>query len=276
MCSAMPLRIALIGSTVSPCLSLCGRSRLRSRGGRRCRWRFLGRRLRPGAGGCRGLAGLDVAEDVLLRHAAATAGALDARRRRRRARPRSARRPGRRTSLSRPLSSSAVGAAGGAGGSAGGSGAASCRLGLGGGASAAFAAAGLRPRRRKPPRLPERPPGSAARAAPRRRPRRPRGRYARASSRPRPSRPPGRGSAGGRRSPGSAPPCRPCPSRSRAATRRRRSPRPRDLSHFVIVPSETETPIWGMTTSTAVPVVAISPSTPRAPSALRPRPRPAG
>ena len=26
------------------------------------------------------------------------------------------------------------------------------------------------------------------------------------------------------------------------------------LSHFVIVPSETETPIWGMTTSTAVPV----------------------
>src|SRR5215208_596709 len=32
---------------------------------------------------------------------------------------------------------------------------------------------------------------------------------------------------------------------------------PSDLSHFVIVPSETETPIWGMTTSTVVPVVAI-------------------
>jgi hypothetical protein len=26
------------------------------------------------------------------------------------------------------------------------------------------------------------------------------------------------------------------------------------LSHFVIVPSETETPIWGITTSTAVSV----------------------
>jgi hypothetical protein len=34
------------------------------------------------------------------------------------------------------------------------------------------------------------------------------------------------------------------------------------LSHLVIVPSETETPIWGMMTSTAE-VVAIS--TPRAP-----------
>src|SRR6185295_1694232 len=33
---------------------------------------------------------------------------------------------------------------------------------------------------------------------------------------------------------------------------------PSDLSHFVIVPSETDTPICGMTTSTAVPVVAIS------------------
>ena len=31
---------------------------------------------------------------------------------------------------------------------------------------------------------------------------------------------------------------------------------PSCLSHFVIVPSETETPIWGMTTSTAL-VVAI-------------------
>jgi hypothetical protein len=35
------------------------------------------------------------------------------------------------------------------------------------------------------------------------------------------------------------------------------------LSHFVIVPSETDTPIWGMTTSVA-PATAIS--TPRAPS----------
>jgi hypothetical protein len=30
------------------------------------------------------------------------------------------------------------------------------------------------------------------------------------------------------------------------------------LFHFVIVPSETETPICGMTTSTAVPVLDIS------------------
>ena len=37
---------------------------------------------------------------------------------------------------------------------------------------------------------------------------------------------------------------------------------PSDLSHFVIVPSETETPIWGMTTSTSVPVAI---STLRAP-----------
>ena len=29
---------------------------------------------------------------------------------------------------------------------------------------------------------------------------------------------------------------------------------PSDLSHFVIVPSETDTPIWGMTTSVCVPV----------------------
>jgi hypothetical protein len=39
---------------------------------------------------------------------------------------------------------------------------------------------------------------------------------------------------------------------------------PSDLSHLVIVPSETETPIWGMTTSTAVPVAILS-STPPAP-----------
>ena len=53
--------------------------------------------------------------------------------------------------------------------------------------------------------------------------------------------------------PGSAPRCRPCRSRSRAAARRPRSARPRCFSHFVIVPSETDTPIWGMTTSIAVP-----------------------
>ncbi len=29
---------------------------------------------------------------------------------------------------------------------------------------------------------------------------------------------------------------------------------PSDFSHFVTVPSDTETPIWGITTSTAVPV----------------------
>jgi hypothetical protein len=39
---------------------------------------------------------------------------------------------------------------------------------------------------------------------------------------------------------------------------------PSDLSHFVIVPSETDTPIWGMTTSVCVPVDICSPSTPPA------------
>jgi hypothetical protein len=39
------------------------------------------------------------------------------------------------------------------------------------------------------------------------------------------------------------------------------------LSHFVIVPSETDTPICGMTTSMAVSV-ATAPSTRRAPAAL--------
>jgi hypothetical protein len=39
---------------------------------------------------------------------------------------------------------------------------------------------------------------------------------------------------------------------------------PSALSHLVMVPSETETPICGITTSTAVPV-AMGPSTPRAP-----------
>ena len=47
-----------------------------------------------------------------------------------------------------------------------------------------------------------------------------------ASSPRRPSRPRGRGSAGARRSRGSEPRCRPCPWRSRAATRRRRFPHP--------------------------------------------------
>ena len=74
---------------------------------------------------------------------------------------------------------------------------------------------------------------------------------------------------------GSAPRCRPCRSRSRAATRRPRSARPPAFSHFVIVPSETETPICGMTTSTAS-VVAIPISTRPALAVLRPRLRPAG
>ncbi len=39
---------------------------------------------------------------------------------------------------------------------------------------------------------------------------------------------------------------------------------PSDLSHFVIVPSETDTPIWGITTSVCVPVDICSPSTPPA------------
>ena len=98
----------------------------------------------------------------------------------------------------------------------------------------------------------------------------------RASSRPRPSRPPGRGSAARRPRPGSAPRCRPCRSRSRAAARRRRPCSPSCFSHFVIVPSETETPICGITTSMAVPVAMRPPSTRRAPANLRRRRRPAG
>ena len=51
---------------------------------------------------------------------------------------------------------------------------------------------------------------------------------------------------------------------------------PSDFSHFVIVPSETETPICGMTTSICVSVAMLSPSRRRARGALRRRPRPAG
>ncbi len=51
---------------------------------------------------------------------------------------------------------------------------------------------------------------------------------------------------------------------------------PSCLSHFVTVPSETETPIWGITTSTCVPVATRPPSTPRAPAAPRRRRRPGG
>ena len=51
---------------------------------------------------------------------------------------------------------------------------------------------------------------------------------------------------------------------------------PSCLSHFVIVPSETETPIWGITTSTAVSVAMSLLSTQRGPAVLRPRRRPAG
>ena len=48
---------------------------------------------------------------------------------------------------------------------------------------------------------------------------------------------------------GSGPRCRPCRWRSRAAARRAAIASPSCFSHFVIVPSETETPIWGITTS---------------------------
>ncbi len=51
---------------------------------------------------------------------------------------------------------------------------------------------------------------------------------------------------------------------------------PSCLSHFVIVPSETDTPICGMTTSTCVSVAMISPSTPRSLSIPLRRLRPEG
>ena len=47
------------------------------------------------------------------------------------------------------------------------------------------------------------------------------------------------------------------------------------LSHLMIVPSDTDTPIWGMTTSTWV-LVAMPISTPPARATLAPRRRPAG
>ena len=238
--------------------------RRRGLGGCGRRGRRLGRgcRLRRGrrGSGCGLAAALDEREDVLLRHAAAAAGARD------RVRvdavlggdPRDdgrdegaavaglpVRRPGARRGRRRRC------------------GPAAARLGR------------CRSRRRR------RRPASRARAVPRarqvpRREPRPRARSRRARCRPRPSRPPGRGS--GRRRPrrGSAPRCRPCRSRSRAAARRGRSCSPSDLSHFVIVPSETDTPIWGMTTSVCVPVAICSPSTPPALSVPARRPRPAG
>ena len=51
---------------------------------------------------------------------------------------------------------------------------------------------------------------------------------------------------------------------------------PSCLSHFVIVPSETDTPIWGITTSTAVGVATRPPSTQPVLAVLRPRRRPVG
>ena len=48
------------------------------------------------------------------------------------------------------------------------------------------------------------------------------------------------------------------------------------FSHFVIVPSDTETPICGITTSTVWVVAMRLLSTRRAPAGLRSRPRPAG
>ena len=50
---------------------------------------------------------------------------------------------------------------------------------------------------------------------------------------------------------------RPCPSRSRRASRRPRRSRPSALCHSSTVPSVTESPIAGMTTSTVVVLIAI-------------------
>ena len=79
------------------------------------------------------------------------------------------------------------------------------------------------------------------------------------------------GQDAGRR--GSAPRCRPCRSRSRAASRRPRRCRPTFFSHLVTVPSETETPICGITTSIPTPVAT---STRPAREGRRRRLRPAG
>ena len=61
---------------------------------------------------------------------------------------------------------------------------------------------------------------------------------------------PARGSRRRRRSPARAPRCRSCRSRSRRSSRRPRSGRRRSTRQATTVPSATETPIWGIVTST--------------------------
>ena len=97
MCSAIPRRIAVTGSSCSPGCASAGGLRAaagfgRGSGAARCE------PLRSSAPPCAAAAAvLDEREDVLLRHAAAAAGAVRPVPDRRRARTRSARRPARRT-----------------------------------------------------------------------------------------------------------------------------------------------------------------------------------
>ena len=249
------VRLPLAGAVLSARAGRCRRRRC-GRGRRRCRGGGATRAVGSGAAAApRPARGrqrrLDEGEDVLLRHAAVAAGARRPSSGRCRARPRSARRPGRRSVWPLPLvavarragrparTARARGTALVASGSC-----ARLRLrrrlgGLGAPASGSTSD-GLRIAARLGC-------GRAAARSP--------GRSG-ASERPdrRPSRPPGRGSPAGRRCRGSAPRCRPCRSRSRAASRRPATVSPTCLSQRVTVPSETETPICGITTSTTVPV----------------------
>ena len=117
-----------------------------------------------------------------------------------------------------------------------------------------------------PPRMRRPRPAWPARAAPPEPPRvrRPRARSPPARCRRRPSRPPGRGSAATTPSAGLGTSVSTLSVEISSNGSSRPIGSPSDLSHFVIVPSETDTPIWGMTTSVCVPVDICSPSTPRA------------
>ena len=106
--------------------------------------------------------------------------------------------------------------------------------------------------------------GAGGSSAARRRALRPRARSRRASSRPRPSRPPATRICWRTPVPGLGTSVSTLSVEISSSGSSASTVSPSCLSHFVIVPSETDTPICGMTTSTAVPV-AILPSTPPAP-----------
>ena len=266
MCSAIPRRIAVTGSSCSPAAPRpcdraaparrageggaerrgCGRGRRRRGGG--AGW--AGRRLRAREPAARARPDSTNAEDVLLRHAAAAAGARhlarvdavlggDARDDRRDERPAVAARRRRRGAVRR----------------------APARLRLGGllRLRGRRDDASARRRRRLGRRLLGRGLGRRLARRPARARRHPRARSPRASSRPRPSRPRRRGSARRRRCPGSGTSVSTLSVEISSSASSASTVSPSCFSHFVTVPSETETPICGMTTSIAVSVVAMTP-----------------